>query len=385
MSKPVTQDKLHKQRGGPFPAVYPESKKAPIRVRVWVPRYGADLMIAQVEKGVPVGSRSLGTRDPKQAEKAAWALVTALAAKKDEVQEVSGPLRVGALVSAYLKSAAHASLSERRRGEKETMLNRWLEFLGRSRLVESITREAVRKYELQRRKVVGQQTVYNEWSALRSVVNWALAEKMLKANPLLGLSVATEKNPTQPIVSHREFLALRNKSRGKVPLHVRVCLTVVEATGRREMAVAGLRWEDVNLDEEWITWREDTDKEGLRWREVPMSRRVARVLRMWRRHSSGAWVFQSPKAAPYSKSQVDQWMRDLYDSAGLVKPYRSGWHSFRRKFATDMMGAGASMKDVMELGGWKSEAAFMRYVQPDKGKQRALVNMRRKQPRLAAA
>lgn len=389
MSKPVTMDKLHKKQGGPFPAVYPESKKATNRVRVWVPRYGADLMIGRLVKGSPVDSKSLGTRDPKEAEAAAWALVDGLAVKaaavKEEKTKATGPLRLRRLISAYLASAEHASLSARRRKEKETMLERWEEFLGRARLVEDITRDDVKRYQLGRRKKVKQHTVYNEWSALRSVVNWALSENMLRLNPFLDISVATEKNPNQPIVTHSEFLALRNKSRGTVPLGVRVYLTLVEATGRREMAVASLKWEDVDLEGESITWPEDTDKEGVRWSDVPISRRAARLLRMWRRHSEGTWVFQSPKGEPYSKSAVDQWMRDLYAAAGVAKQKGSGWHAFRRKFATDAMKAGASMKDVMELGGWKSEAAFMRYVRPDKTAQRAIVNRRRVRVHLRAA
>ncbi|MBA2670025.1 MAG: hypothetical protein H0U67_06635 [Gemmatimonadetes bacterium] len=87
-------------------------------------------------------------------------------------------------------------------------------------------------------------------------------------------------------------------------------------------------------------------------------------------------MFQSPKGEPYSKNAVDQWMRDPYTAAGIPKPYRSGWHAFRRRLATD--NKAASMKDVMELGAWRSQASFMRYVKGDRETQRAILNRRRR-------
>lgn len=374
-------DPLHKDQGGPFPATYPKDKNAPHRVRVWIPREGSDLMISVLDdRGVITRSKSLKTRDPKQAEAKAWDLVSQLAVERAAKEKTlpfvtkpsGGPLKVGRMVSTYLGSADFASHSKSHRTEKETMLKRWVEFLGRNRTVESITRDDIKRYEIQRRKQVGQQRIYNEWSALRSVVNWALGERYLVSNPLSGISVATEKNPRQVPVTLSEFRALRNGSRGKVPLMCRIFLCVVEGTGRRKMAVANLRWEDVDLTEEVITWSEKSDKMGRRWEDVPASRRVFRILRMWRRYSPGPWVFQSERGQPFSKRAVDKWLGDMYSAAGMVKPERAGWHSFRRKFATELKDK--PIKDVMEVGGWKSEAAYLRYVQPEKDVQRAIVN-----------
>jgi hypothetical protein len=41
-----------------------------------------------------------------------------------------------------------------------------------------------------------------------------------------------------------------------------------------------------------------------------------------------------------------------------------GWHSIRRKFATELKGA--SLKDLCELGGWKDHNPILKcYQQPD--------------------
>lgn len=381
----VRSDKLHKKQGGPFPATFPKEKRAPHRVKVWIPRAGSDLMISVLDgRGTLMQSRSLFTRDPKEAEAAAWKLIGELAVRKardeESVPELSkktqGPLRMGRLISAYLQSANFASLSSSFQVEKETMLKRWIEFFGQKKLVEEITRDDIKGYELRRRQEVKQQTIYNEWSAFRSVVNWSLGERLLLLDPLIGISVASEKNPRQVNMTHAEFLALRNGSRGKVPLVQRVYLCAVEATARRKMSVARLRWKDIDLDGETITWTEENDKTGKQWEEIPGSRRLVRLLRMWKRHSPGEWVFESPRGQPYSKRAIDSWMTEMHEAAGLVKPPGGGFHSLRRKFATETKGE--SMKDVMELGGWKSQAAFMRYVQPDKNTQRAIANRRRK-------
>ena len=53
--------------------------------------------------------------------------------------------------------------------------------------------------------------------------------------------------------------------------------------------------------------------------------------------------------------------------AGLKPVERRGWHSLRRKFATDMR-TRLPLKDLCEAGGWKDPQTILRcYQQADEG------------------
>jgi integrase len=219
----------------------------------------------------------------------------------------------------------------------------------------------------------GQQAVYNCFSALRSVILWAMKKKtasgtrLLTENPILGLSEEVQMNPTpvQPIISHETFDALRRAAR-KLPMYIRVFLILAEGTGRRAGAIRALEWSDVSFAEGEILWRGETDKMGHEMSR-PASARVLRYLAVWKRYCpSQKYVFPAPKdpSLPVPKITVDKWPSSLYNAAGLKKPARAGWHSFRRKWATER--DGYSLSILKEAGGWASSAALMRYLKTDR-------------------
>ena len=80
---------------------------------------------------------------------------------------------------------------------------------------------------------------------------------------------------------------------------------------------------------------------------------------------SDTWVFPAPEDAsePVPKPTVDKWMAQLFETAGLAKPPRVGWHSLRPKWATERRGH--AIPDLMAAGGWASSEALMRYLKAD--------------------
>ena len=70
------------------------------------------------------------------------------------------------------------------------------------------------------------------------------------------------------------------------------------------------------------------------------------------------------------------WWRKAQTLAGLEPKPGRGWHSLRRKFATDLMDL--PLKVLCELGGWKSPQTVLRcYQQADEGQLRKALESRR--------
>ena len=58
------------------------------------------------------------------------------------------------------------------------------------------------------------------------------------------------------------------------------------------------------------------------------------------------------------------WWDRTETAAGIARVPGRGWHSLRRKFATELKGA--SLNDLCALGGWKDHNTILKcYQQPD--------------------
>ena len=69
------------------------------------------------------------------------------------------------------------------------------------------------------------------------------------------------------------------------------------------------------------------------------------------------------------------WWKKVQTLAGLEPKPGRGWHSLRRKFATDLMDL--PLKVLCELGGWKSPQTVLRcYQQADAGQLRKALESR---------
>lgn len=350
-------------------------------VRVYEPRPGANFMLARRVNG-KYHAASLGHRDPDRAKAEAHDLIAAILNGRTEAAEQTDPnkLTVKALVALYLDSEQYKDLAERQRKDKKALLEKIVAYFGPAKRVAALDDDAVRGLLRARRSGThgfgkgGQQSVYHCFAALRSVMLWATEKRntaggrLLRENPLAGmakrLKIRPNKTPEQPIVSHATYETLRRGAR-KLPPYVRVFLVMAEGTGRRARAIRELRWEHVDLKAGRIHWVADSDKMDLQMHR-PTTRRVARYLRVWRKHCpSSEWVFPAPENATEAvpRETVNKWPSQLFRAAGLTRPKRLGWHGLRRKWASERRGY--SIPDLMAAGGWSSAEAMMRYLKVD--------------------
>jgi integrase len=218
------------------------------------------------------------------------------------------------------------------------------------------------------------------------VLNWATRSRdrqgnlLLIQNPLKGLTVPKEEAPRRPAISDAEFQAMLGAAK-EMDWRFRLMLVLVHETGHRIGAVLELRWSDIDLQKRMIRWRGEKDK--IRFEHsTPMSGWALEVLADARREhpaSGDAWVFPSPAdpTRPCSRYLAKAWWKKAERRLGWKHTRQMGWHSLRRKFATEMKDL--PLKDLCHLGGWKNHnTVLICYQQPDEERMREALAGRRR-------
>jgi len=233
---------------------------------------------------------------------------------------------------------------------------------------------------------VGNRVIAYDLKLLLSVLNWATVSRdrngqlLLGDNPLKGLKLPKEENTRRPMVTEEQYQALL-RAASSMDWRFGLLLRVVHETGHRIGAVRTLKWSDVDLAGRNIRWRAENDKLNNE-HETPLTDDAIETLEEARRHQPGigdAWVFPSPGDAgkPCSRFLVDGWWDKAEKLLGWDPVKGRGWHSLRRKFATDIGTENA--KELCQLGGWKSyNTVLMCYVQPSKERLRETLENRRR-------
>ncbi len=141
-----------------------------------------------------------------------------------------------------------------------------------------------------------------------------------------------------------------------------------------------VRWSDIDLDGETIRWRSEHEKTGYEHR-TPLSAQALAVLKQASRRSPGIGDAPVLPSATHplkcvSPSQPRVWWCRAEQLAGMERKRGRGWHSLRRKFASDLMDQ--PLKVLCELGGWKNAKTVLQcYQRPDEGQLRKALEARR--------
>jgi hypothetical protein len=76
-----------------------------------------------------------------------------------------------------------------------------------------------------------------------------------------------------------------------------------------------------------------------------------------------------------SRHLARDWWDRTEKAAGIARVPGRGWHSLRRKFATELKGA--NLKDLCALGGWKDHNTILKcYQQADPEAMRVALERR---------
>ena len=221
---------------------------------------------------------------------------------------------------------------------------------------------------------------------LLAVLNWAVksrderGELLLGSNPLKGLKTPTEKNPTRVMLTEEEYRVLLHVSL-EMDWRFHVALVLAHETGHRIGAIRQLRWSDIDLEGGVVRWRAEHDKSGYEHR-TPVTAEALAALEEARKRNPGigdAPVLPSPwdRSRCVSCSWTQRWWEKAVALAGLESKRGRGWHSLRRKFASDLMDQ--PLKVLCELGGWKEAKTVLHcYQRADEAQLRKALESRRR-------
>ena len=237
-------------------------------------------------------------------------------------------------------------------------------------------------------KPVSNSTIATNLTFLITVLNWATRSRdeqgrlLLQSNPLKGLKKPVEKNPRRVVVTEPEYEALLRVSL-KVDWRFHVALVLAHETGHRIGAIRQLRWSDIDFEGGAIRWRAEHEKTGFGHVTPATAEAIAALeeARTWNRGVGDAPVLPHTKdpSKCTTNAMAAGWWRKAVKLAGLEPKRGRGWHSLRRKFASDLMDQ--PLKVLCELGGWKDSKTVLRcYQRADDTRLRTALE-RRARPR----
>ena len=338
-------------------------------------------------------TRSLGHRDWTRAKKQADEFAAGFASPdlNGKAEAEPEPLTLGTLFDIYGEEVTPTK-AKRTQERDKVVTAMFLRFFGPDRRPDTLSQRDWDRFIRERRagnvgpsrRPVSDRTIEYDLRFLLSVLNWAVKSRdeegrlLLESNPLRGLKTPKEKNPVRVVVSEEEYQALLKVSR-QVGWRFHAALVLAHETGHRIGAIRQLRWSDIDIEGRTIRWRAEHEKTGYEHR-TPLTDEATAVLKEACKRSSGigdAPVLPSPNHPLrfVSPSQPRVWWCRAEQLAGMERRRGRGWHSLRRKFASDLMDL--PLKVLCELGGWKNAQTVLNcYQRPDEEQLRKALGNR---------
>lgn len=193
-------------------------------------------------------------------------------------------------------------------------------------------------------------------AAVKRVFAWAGERKLLADNPLAAWRPRLSKDERRPLQPDeyrpdelRQIIGAVDR-RSSRQWRAWVTFVLCATTGRRQRAVLGLEWSDVDLVGRTVTFRATLDKLG-REAVVPLSRAAVHALRVARVWGGGDWA-SPPRSRyvlpavqerrgdqPWTYQAANQALREAETRAGVPhRPFRA-LHGFRRSVVSSILEA----------------------------------------------
>ena len=199
------------------------------------------------------------------------------------------PLTLGGLLDIYGEEVTPAK-GEGTRKYDRVALEMFGRFFGRDRKPATLSQRDWDRFIRARRagkvgpsgRSVSDRTIERDLRLLLAVLNWAARSRdeagarLLDSNPLKGLRVPRDKNPTRVVLSQAEYDALLRVS-AEIDWRFRVALVLAHETGHRIGAIRQLRWSDIDTEAGVIRWRAEHEKTGFEHR-TPVTAEALDVL-----------------------------------------------------------------------------------------------------------
>jgi len=203
-----------------------------------------------------------------------------------------------------------------------------LPFFGNARLAD-VSKGLVSTYRKLRQQEdgVAPATTNRDVSVLRRLLNFAVEENLLAANPLSRLRMERERRTSRPVLSVAEEDALL----AAAPEHLRHLVIAALDSGLRRGELLHQRWGDVDLERRVLFVSKSKTPEGEA-RAVPLTVRLDALLRALPRNSDLVFTYEGRPLRSLRRS----WKTAV--KASGIRPLR--FHDLRHCFSSRLMEAG---------------------------------------------
>lgn len=340
------------------------------------------------ERRITIGQHS-DALTPEIARTKAVKLAREIADGKDplaEKQERRNARTVTELLDLYLESQPFKDKAKTTQVTDRGRIERHLKPLLGKRFVDQLTPEDVRKahadirdgktagiFKVEGRpralaRVTGGEVTAKDTIVLfRTVLNWAMGERLAASNPATALKFPGNRN-RDTILEDAEAYARLFKTLDKMEREKRVRSTVADAvrllalTGARKNEVAGLKWSHVDLKAGRLVLPPESHKSGKRTKKPKVIHLDTTGQAILARQPAGEpeeYVFKPVRGEGGAIALSKPW-RTIRKEAKL--PEAIGLHGLRHSTGSAMAMAGASAAEIMVALGHSQLATVQKYV-----------------------
>lgn len=267
---------------------------------------------------------------------------------------------IPALLPSWLRSLRAARRSPRTVQSYAEAAEQLADFLIRRGMpiaIDSIRREHIESFIEDLDTRFKPATVGVRFRSLQQLFKWLLEEGEITSNPMERMRSPSVPEDPPAVLSDTELRALLKVCEGQdfVARRDTAILRTFIDTGARLSEVAGLRMDDVDLDDQTLT----VVGKGSRVRVLPIGAKtvkaIDRYLRTRRSDSPELWIGGKGAMTP---SGIAQMIRRRASQAGIghIHP-----HQFRHTFAHRWLAAEGAEGDLQEIAGWRSRDMLRRY------------------------
>lgn len=203
-----------------------------------------------------------------------------------------------------------------------------------------------------RENFVSQSTVNKEVKLLKNILKKAAKWKEIEIHDL-ELDLAKEM-PRERILTHQEIGLLVETAKQPLKQVILIALN----TGVRVGEILSMRWENVNLERNFITINAQ-DTKSKRIRRIPINSELCKMfLKLNLCRNGNRYVFQNPKTNGPYKSFQRSWEK-LLDETGIDD---MRFHDLRHTFASHFLMNGGDLYTLKEILGHKELNTTARYL-----------------------
>jgi integrase/recombinase XerC len=201
-------------------------------------------------------------------------------------------------------------------------------------------------------------SIARKLSALRSFFSYLKETGVLERDVSRTLhGPSAPRNIPRALSTEAVNVLFEMASQGEDPLRDTAILEVLYGCGLRVSELAGLKWDNVDMEERWLIILGKGSKE----RRVPFGSYAQKALaQLWiKKTSDNGFVFAGRKGKPLTVRTVHRIVTTLASRGGVdgVTP-----HVLRHSCATHLLERGASLKFVQELLGHENLATTQIYL-----------------------